>query len=43
MPNAAMQELSRQIDKSPENIRKIRSRAIDKLEKYVNENLQDEE
>ena len=43
MPNAAMQELSRQIDRSPENIRKIRSRAIDKLEKYVNENLQDEE
>jgi len=43
MPNAAMQELSRQIDKSPENIRKIRARAIDKLEKYVNENLQDEE
>jgi len=43
MSNAAMQELSRQIDKSPENIRKIRSRAIDKLEKYVNENLQDEE
>jgi len=42
MPNAAMQELSRQIDKSPENIRKIRSRAIDKLEKYVNENVQDE-
>jgi len=42
MPTAAMQELSRQIDKSPENIRKIRSRAIDKLEKYVNENVQDE-
>ena len=43
MPNAAMQELSRQIGKSPENIRKIRSRAMDKLEKYVNENLQNEE
>jgi len=43
MPNAAMQELSRQIDKSPENIRKIRSRAIDKLEKYVNENIKHEE
>jgi RNA polymerase sigma factor (sigma-70 family) len=43
MPNAAMQELSRQIDKSPENIRKIRSRAMDKLEKYVNENIQNEE
>lgn len=43
MPNAAMQELSRQIDKSPENIRKIRSRAMDKLEKYVTENLQNEE
>ncbi len=42
MPNAAMQELSRQIDKSPDNIRKIRSRAIDKLEKYVNESIQDE-
>jgi RNA polymerase sigma factor (sigma-70 family) len=43
MPNAAMQELSRQIDKSPENIRKIRSRAMDKLEKYVDENVQNEE
>jgi RNA polymerase sigma factor (sigma-70 family) len=43
MPNAAMQELSRQIDKSPENIRKIRSRAMEKLEKYVNENLQNED
>lgn len=43
MPNAAMLELSRQIGKSPENIRQIRSRAVDKLEKYVNENVQDEE
>ena len=43
MPNAAMQELSRQIDKSPENIRKIRSRAVEKLEKYVSENVRDEE
>jgi RNA polymerase sigma factor (sigma-70 family) len=43
MPNAAMQELSRQIDKSPENVRKIRSRAMVKLEKYVNENLQNED
>jgi len=43
MPNAAMQELSRQVDESPENIRKIRSRAMEKLEKYVNENLQNEE
>jgi|ERR1700731_1208990 len=42
MPNAAMLQLSQQIGKSPENIRKIRSRAVDKLEKYVNENVHDE-
>ncbi|HKV23187.1 MAG TPA: sigma-70 family RNA polymerase sigma factor [Candidatus Acidoferrum sp.] len=43
MPHAAMQELCRQIGKSPDNIRQIRSRAMDKLEKYVNENVQNEE
>jgi len=43
MPNAAMQELCRQIDKSPDNVRKIRSRAMEKLENYVNENLENEE
>jgi RNA polymerase sigma factor (sigma-70 family) len=42
MPHTALLELSTQIGKSPENIRKIRSRAIQKLGKYVNENLDDE-
>jgi RNA polymerase sigma factor (sigma-70 family) len=42
MPNAAMLQLSQQIGKSPDNIRKIRSRAVNKLEKYVNENVDDE-
>jgi RNA polymerase sigma factor (sigma-70 family) len=39
MPHAAMEELSKQIGKSPANIRQIRLRSIEKLEKYVNENL----
>jgi RNA polymerase sigma factor (sigma-70 family) len=42
MPHTALLELSKQIDKSPENIRQIRARAVKKLEKYVNENLHDE-
>lgn len=39
MPNEAMQQLCRQTGKSPENIRQIRSRALKKLEKHVNESL----
>ena len=42
MPHAALLELSSQIGKSPENIRQIRFRAVTKLEKYVNENLDNE-
>jgi RNA polymerase sigma factor (sigma-70 family) len=42
MPNAAMLQLSQQTGKSSENIRQIRARAVKKLEKYVNENLDDE-
>jgi len=42
MPHGALLELSAQIGKTPENIRQIRSRAITKLEKYVNENLDNE-
>jgi RNA polymerase sigma factor (sigma-70 family) len=41
MPHTALVELSNQIGKSPENIRQIRNRAIRKLEKYVNRNLDD--
>jgi RNA polymerase sigma factor (sigma-70 family) len=39
MPHAAMEELSKQIGKSPANIRQIRLRSMEKLEKYVNESL----
>jgi RNA polymerase sigma factor (sigma-70 family) len=42
MPHAAMEELSKQIGKSPANIRQLRLRSIEKLEKYVNENLRNE-
>ncbi len=42
MPHAAMEELSKQIGKSPANVRQIRLRSIEKLEKYVNENLRNE-
>jgi RNA polymerase sigma factor (sigma-70 family) len=42
MPHAAMEQLSKQLAKSPENIRQIRSRALKKLEKHVNENLNNE-
>jgi RNA polymerase sigma factor (sigma-70 family) len=42
MPNDAMQQLSIQTGKSPENIRQIRLRALKKLEKHVNESLHNE-
>jgi len=42
MPNDAMQQLSRQTGKSPENIRQIRLRALKKLEKHMNESLHNE-
>jgi RNA polymerase sigma factor (sigma-70 family) len=42
MPNDAMLNLSRQVDKSPATIRQIRSRAIKKLESFVKESLSDE-
>lgn len=42
MPHTALFELSKQIGKSPDNIRQIRARAVTKLEKYVNDNLYDE-
>jgi RNA polymerase sigma factor (sigma-70 family) len=42
MPHQAMEQLSKQVGKSPENVRQIRLRAANKLEKYVNENLQNE-
>jgi RNA polymerase sigma factor (sigma-70 family) len=42
MPHAAIEQLSRQIGKSPATIRQIRSRAMEKLQKYVNENLHNE-
>lgn len=43
MPHAAMEQLSLQIGKRPENIRQIRARALKKLLKHVNEAVQDEE
>lgn len=42
MPQSAMQQLSEQTGKSPDAIRQIRLRALKKLEKYVNDNLQNE-
>ena len=42
MPHEALQRLSGEIGKSPENIRQIRSRAIKKLTKYVNDGLNNE-
>jgi RNA polymerase sigma factor (sigma-70 family) len=42
MPHTAMEQLSRQVGKSPANIRQIRLRAVRELEKYVNENLHNE-
>lgn len=43
MPESAMQQLSKQIGKSPDTIRQIRLRALRKLEKHVNENLDNEQ
>jgi len=42
MPQSAMLELSKQISQSPDTIRQMRLRALRKLEKYVNENLDNE-
>lgn len=42
MPHTAMEQLSRQVGKSPANIRQIRLRAVRELENYVNENLHNE-
>ena len=42
MPESAMQQLSKQIGKSPDTIRQMRLRALRKLEKHVNENLHNE-
>jgi len=42
MPHTAMEQLSKQVGKSPENIRQIRSRALKKLEQHVNDKLHDE-
>ena len=42
MPHTAMEQLSKQVGKSPANIRQIRLRAVRELEKYVNENLHNE-
>jgi RNA polymerase sigma factor (sigma-70 family) len=39
MPHVAMEQLSRQVAKSPATIRQIRLRALEELTKYVNENL----
>ena len=37
-----MQQLSKETGKSPDTIRQIRLRALRKLEKYVNDNLDNE-
>lgn len=42
MPHAALLQLSQQIGKSPENIRQIRVRAVEKLRKHVTNNLRNE-
>lgn len=42
MPNRAMEQLSRQIGKSPDNIRQIRLRALRKLKDDVNDRLNNE-
>jgi RNA polymerase sigma factor (sigma-70 family) len=42
MPESAMQQLSKETGKSPDTIRQIRLRALRKLEKYVNDNLDNE-
>lgn len=42
MPESAMQQLSKEIGKSPDTIRQMRLRALRKLEKYVNDHLDNE-
>lgn len=42
MPHLAMEQLSKDVGKSPSAIRQMRLRALEKLKKYVNENLPDE-
>jgi len=42
MPHTAMEQLSKQVGRSSASIRQIRLRAVQKLEKYVNENLHNE-
>lgn len=42
MPESAMQQLSTDLGKSPDAIRQMRLRALKKLEKYVNDNLDNE-
>jgi RNA polymerase sigma factor (sigma-70 family) len=42
MPHVAMDQLAKLVDKSPDNIRQIRSRAIKKLKHYINEALHNE-
>jgi lambda repressor-like predicted transcriptional regulator len=42
MPESAMQQLSKETGKSSDTIRQIRLRALRKLEKYVNDNLDNE-
>jgi RNA polymerase sigma factor (sigma-70 family) len=39
MPHEAMEQLSRSTGKTNDNIRQIRSRAMKKLEKYINDHL----
>lgn len=42
MPHLAMEQLSKEVSKSPATIRQMRLRALEKLKKYVNENLANE-
>lgn len=42
MPHLAMEQLSKEVEKSPATIRQMRLRALEKLKEYVNENLSDE-
>ena len=42
MPESAMQQLSKDTGKAPDTIRQMRLRALRKLEKYVNDNLDNE-
>jgi RNA polymerase sigma factor (sigma-70 family) len=42
MPESAMKQLSKETGKSPDTIRQMRLRALRKLEKYVNDNLNNE-